>query len=153
MNPDEAMCSAFNCGQDLILASNVHLRNIEPDLDLLSGKSGAAVGIAHGPAAWSLDRDGRPVVVGTGVVGACRLCGGPSGSVRATISIKHVLERHFPGLKFEDHHLEDDHKDFPKADDPICGQFLINSDPVSRSADSIRARANAIWKDVQARHR
>jgi class 3 adenylate cyclase len=149
---DRAICAAFNCAQDLIVASGVHLHNIEPELDFLSGKSGSAVGLAHGPAAWSLDRDGRPVVVGTGVVSACRLCGGPSGSIRATISVKSVLERYFQGLRFDPHHLESDHKDLAIADDPICGQFFLNDTPISSSSNEIRARAAAIWNEVKARH-
>jgi len=152
LNPDQAICAAFNCAQDLVIASSTHLNNIESELDFRSGKSGPAVGLAHGPAAWSLDRDGRPVVVGVGVVNACRLCGGESGSIRTTISVKSVLERNFEGLEIEHHHMEDN-KDLPKVDDPICGQLFVNTDLVSISANEIRSRATAIWEEVKARHR
>jgi class 3 adenylate cyclase len=148
---NDAISRAFKCAQDLIIASNLHLSNIELEFDYLSGKSGPAIGLAFGPAAWSLDRDGRPVVVGSGVVNACRLCGGPSGSIRTTINIKNVIETQHNALKFLEHHL-DDHKDLLVSDDPICGQLGEGMQSIGTALNEIQARVSRIWSEVKVRH-
>lgn len=79
----DAIEAAFRCA--------VHLRSgIEEMLPMLrrnlrnnSGILGAGVSIAAGDAFWSVDHRDNPLVVGNGVVDACRICDGTrAGAIR-----------------------------------------------------------------------
>lgn len=83
---------AFVCGCELVRAVSVHLEALRPYLRIDIGAAGPTVGIAFDDASWALDRDGRPVVVGRGVVNACRLGSGPVNSVILANNLKHRLE-------------------------------------------------------------
>ncbi len=63
---------AVKCGWEMMYAVREHLGDLRPLLSLDNFRVGAAVGVAVDDAMWSVDRSGNPIVVGRGVVHACR---------------------------------------------------------------------------------
>lgn len=82
---------AFTCGCELIRAVDIHLDALRPYLRFNIAASRPAVGMAFDEAAWSLDRDGRPIVVGKGVVNACGLHSGDAGWIQMAYNMKRHL--------------------------------------------------------------
>lgn len=65
--------AALECAIDMQLASRWLLGKLRPNLRLDSKLYGAGIGIDISDTFWDVDRSSNPVVVGRGVVGACRL--------------------------------------------------------------------------------
>ncbi|MEM7424453.1 MAG: hypothetical protein AAF441_00025 [Pseudomonadota bacterium] len=65
---------AARCAKEMISATGHLLDHLLRDnLRFTSNMVGSRVGIACDPAIWTADQDGNPIVVGEGVVHACRL--------------------------------------------------------------------------------
>src|SRR5205085_1712116 len=79
-------------------ALRYHMRCLDRILRLHNANLGPAVGLAIDEACWSVDRFGNPIVVGTGVVHACRAGDGArANTVRLTPIILTLLEEMTPG--------------------------------------------------------
>jgi class 3 adenylate cyclase len=80
-----AVDSAIHCAVDLQRAVEIHMKALRQILHHDSPVFGAGIAIDVGDAFWSFDHRDNPVVVGRGVVGACRLADkAPRLSVRLT---------------------------------------------------------------------
>jgi len=71
-----AVSAAVMCAIEMQVAVEFHLKRLRKFLRFDSGKLGAGVAIDVSEAFWSIDGSDSPIVVGRGVVGACRLGGG-----------------------------------------------------------------------------
>ena len=71
----------------MIVATDMLFDSLRADLPLYNDKFGACVGISCGKATWSVDRSGNPIVVGRGVVHACRANGGGARTIRFTNNV------------------------------------------------------------------
>lgn len=69
-----AAMAALACAGDMQRAMRFHLARLRTFLRMDSGWLGAGIGIDIAEAYWSIDHRDNPIVVGRGVVGACRLC-------------------------------------------------------------------------------
>lgn len=76
--------AALACSWDLLRAFDIYSGFLLPNLAIVKRDFGAAVGLAFDQAYWSVDRSGAPIVVGRGVVHACRASAGERGTVQAT---------------------------------------------------------------------
>ncbi|MBX7208714.1 MAG: hypothetical protein K1X78_10405 [Verrucomicrobiaceae bacterium] len=75
--------AAVKCAIEMQEAISIHLRRLREFLHFDSAKLGAGVAIDLNEAYWTIDGGDSPIVVGRGVVGACRACGSaPAGAVR-----------------------------------------------------------------------
>lgn len=72
LSKGKAIEGAVVCAAQMVVAVNRHLSRLRKNLFNDSGLFGAGVGIAVADAQWAVDREGNPLVVGRGVVGACR---------------------------------------------------------------------------------
>lgn len=68
----KAMARAVVCAAQMVIGVQRRLEDLRKILLNDSGKFGAGVGIAIADAHWSVDLEGNPMVVGRGVVNACR---------------------------------------------------------------------------------
>lgn len=66
------LTKALRCAADLVGIVDKHLPDLRMNLHNNSGKFGAGVGMAMADAQWGMDANGQFMVVGKGVVGACR---------------------------------------------------------------------------------
>lgn len=148
---EAALRSAMGCASEILLAMREHSRHLECNLKFLSELFGPAIGMARDISAWSLDRDGRPIVVGTGVVNACRLSGGEAGWVVITNDLRAALERLSEDWRFEKHLLRPAHKDFPPEQQASCWAIKWPALPAARSASDTSAIVHRIWSEVLAR--
>lgn len=83
-----AATKATECAAAMHFAiEEVHLPRLRSNLRFDSDLLGAAIGIDQCEASWSLDHRMNPIVVGRGVVNACRLSGGPSGTTRLSNAV------------------------------------------------------------------
>jgi len=77
--------AAVHCAVDLQRAIEIHMKTLRHILHHDSPFFGAGIAIAVGQAFWSCDHRDNPLVVGKGVVGACRVGDrAPRQSVRLT---------------------------------------------------------------------
>ncbi|MEP3255953.1 MAG: hypothetical protein ABJN26_22680 [Stappiaceae bacterium] len=87
-----AAADAMACAFEMIMAVEMHavrLNQISRKFDM---KFGPVVAIAKDVVQWSVDRDGDPIVVGPGVVDACRFTDGArKGEVRVSPHIHEIL--------------------------------------------------------------
>ncbi len=67
------MAAALACAVDLLRAMDLHLAVLRSLVRHPSDVVGGAVGLDVATASWSMARAGMPIVVGRGVVDACRL--------------------------------------------------------------------------------
>lgn len=82
--------AAVHCAVDMQLAVEMHMRRLRTILRLDSDRFGAGIGIDCDTAYWSHDHRDNPIVVGRGVVYACRLCDkAPRRQIRLTNSAYH----------------------------------------------------------------
>jgi class 3 adenylate cyclase len=79
-----AVDAAVHCAVDLQRAIEIHMRALRRFLQYDSELFGAGIAIDVRKAFWSFDHRDNPLVVGKGVVGACRVGG---GSARQTIRL------------------------------------------------------------------
>jgi len=80
-----AVVAALECAIGMQRATARHLGELRKFLRLDSERLGGAIGLDVALAHWSSDHSNNPIVVGRGVVGACRLGDGtPPGRVRLT---------------------------------------------------------------------
>jgi hypothetical protein len=80
------------CAWDMVRAATLYIKHLLPNLALRKQAFGPSVGIAFDNAQWSVDRVGNPIVVGKGVVHACRLGGGPAGTVQISNAVFSRIE-------------------------------------------------------------
>lgn len=87
-----AVADAMACAFEMIKAVELHavrLNQISRKFDM---KFGPVVAIAKDVVQWSVDRDGDPIVVGPGVVDACRFTDGArKGEVRVSPHVHEIL--------------------------------------------------------------
>ncbi len=89
---ESRLLMAYCCAWEMMHALNHHTRELDSILTRGHGGLGSTVGIGIGSATWSLDRDGNPIVVGPGVVGACRAVdSGDPGCVVVSPTIRRRL--------------------------------------------------------------
>lgn len=89
---------AVKCGWEMIYALGCHMRCLERILKLHNKHLGPAIGIAIDEACWSVDRYGNPIVLGPGVVHACRAGdGAPANTMRLTPITLTLLDEMVPG--------------------------------------------------------
>jgi class 3 adenylate cyclase len=69
-----AIVVAANCAQALCLRLTQLMPRLRKILRNTTALMGAGIAVAQGKAYWSLDHHNNPIVVGPGVVDACRLC-------------------------------------------------------------------------------
>ena len=69
-----AAAAAVACACDMQAAMRLHVARLRRFLRIDSKLIGAGIGIDIADAFWSVDQHDNPIVVGRGVVGACRLC-------------------------------------------------------------------------------
>jgi len=146
-----ALRSAMACGAELLLAMREHIGHLEGNMKFLSELFGPAIGMARDVAAWSLDRDGRPVVVGTGVVNACRLSGGEAGQIVITNDLRRPLEALVEGLCFAKQLLGATHKDLPPDQQASCWAVRWPPLPSPRTISETSRIVRRIWSEVLAR--
>lgn len=77
-----AMELAVICATKMITIVDQRLATLREFLQNDFANFGASVGLDVGAAKWSADHTGNPIVVGRGVVGACRNSGAPAGKIR-----------------------------------------------------------------------
>ena len=147
---DEAVMAATACASDLIFAMQQHIAHIRPELKFESDAFGPAIGMARDPAAWSLDRDGKPVVVGLGIVNACRLNGGRAGQIIMTNDLKVQVSDLIPGIKFEQHKLGSSHKEFAPQQEATCWRVYGRAVPAGSPTADIKSRVDRVWEDVKS---
>ncbi|MDP2330001.1 MAG: hypothetical protein Q8M19_04805 [Reyranella sp.] len=80
----EAVKAAVKCGWEMIYAVMHLMERLRRILSLDNAKMGPSVGLAIDDAIWSVDRRGGPIVVGRGVVQACRANAGEAGTMQMT---------------------------------------------------------------------
>ncbi|MBF0164100.1 MAG: adenylate/guanylate cyclase domain-containing protein [Magnetococcales bacterium] len=68
-----AITAAVDCARDMVFAAHVLVGHLRCNLRYFSKKFGADVGIATDHANWHVDDAGSIIVVGPGVVDACRI--------------------------------------------------------------------------------
>jgi hypothetical protein len=90
---DTNVLNCISCGWDMIRAAEICSDVLVPNISLSNENCGSAVGAAFDNAQWSVGRAGNPVVVGRGVVHACRLSGGEPGTMQLTNAIVARLKR------------------------------------------------------------
>ncbi len=152
--------AALTCGCELVRAVQELLKLLQPLLRFDIGTAGPSVGIAFDDASWSLDRDGRPIVVGKGVVNACRITAAPAGSIEVANNVVRFIKRmdSFTGFAASirtnnvDHHKDLRSEVLPRdaiariratlADDPLPG----------RRRHELEAKGKAIFDDVGEMH-
>ncbi len=139
----------LRCAQEMILAVNHHLENTKENLRVYSSDFGGAVGLAEDEAAWSMDNDGRPVIVGRGVVNACRLSDGKAGSIQLTNDLRMLLGAWRPDLGFEEIQLKT--KDYPEGMNAIAWRIESDLPLIIRRPDEIRDLVKRVWLRVQRR--
>jgi hypothetical protein len=127
----------------------LHIENVLPMLKFRSRAFGPAIGMAVDMAAWSLDRDGKPVVVGPGIVNACRLNGGGSGDVTLTNDLKNRAAALMANLKFDEHELGSTHKDFRVSEEAMCWQIAHQTSHIGRPMAKIQAEVSRVWNEIQ----
>jgi class 3 adenylate cyclase len=71
-----AIESAFDCASELCSRVEGMLPALRRNLRNNSARLGAGIAIAASEGFWSIDHRGNPIVVGHGVVDACRICDG-----------------------------------------------------------------------------
>lgn len=92
--PPEAQMAelALTCACDMIMAFEEYSRYLVPYLTVTRDDFGAGVGLALDKASWSVDSMGAPIVVGRGVVHACRASdSSPAGSIQCTNAFRHAI--------------------------------------------------------------
>ena len=93
-----AVDAAVHCAADMQRAVDIHMRVLRGFLHHDSVKFGAGIAIDTGPAFWSTDHRDNPIVVGKGVVGACRVGDkAPRGRIRFTNQAYHDVSEHLRG--------------------------------------------------------
>ncbi len=80
----ELVLPALACAWEIVTAVRIYADDLLPYISVVNDRFGPSVGLAVDRAHWSADRAGNPIVVGRGVVHACRAGFGPSGSVYVT---------------------------------------------------------------------
>jgi hypothetical protein len=140
---------ALKAAREMITAVNRHLEHSMPNMRFLSSQFGAAVGLAEDDAVWSMDRDGRPIVVGTGVVGACRLSGGASGQIRLPNDLKMALDGSIPRSEFHRLFL-DSHKDYPDALGLYAWAIESGAEQTGTRVHEIYGIVDAYWAQIVA---
>lgn len=85
-----AVRSAVCCADEMIEAIRILLQAVQPFIRFDSALFGAGVGIARDWAHWESDRNSQLIVVGTGVVDACRMSSGAkAGKIWLTVNTFH----------------------------------------------------------------
>ncbi|KAA0579641.1 adenylate/guanylate cyclase domain-containing protein [Azospirillum sp. B21] len=100
--PRSGVLAAVSCADEMIEATSILLHAVQPFIRFDSGLFGAGVGIARDWAHWENDRDNQLIVVGTGVVDACRMSSGAkAGRILMTVNTFHNFmdDGGCPGLK------------------------------------------------------
>jgi class 3 adenylate cyclase len=95
---DRVIRNSIVCAWDMIRAVEIYIEQLRPNLALRKLSFGPAVGVAFDEAQWSVDRVGNPIVVGRGVVHACRLSDGPSATIQMSNAVISRLRRILPDL-------------------------------------------------------
>lgn len=93
---DKVVLNCAVCAWDMVRAGMMHIEYLLPNLSLRNTAFGPSVGIALDDALWSVDRVGNPIVVGRGVVQACRLGGGPANTVQVSNAVASRLKKLIP---------------------------------------------------------
>ena len=149
----QALIAGITCATELIRALEVHISSVEPHLKFRSRTFGPAIGMAVDLAAWSLDRDGKPVVVGEGIVNACRLNKGERGSIILTNDLKHRLVKFAAGLRFVEHDVGDNHKEISAKIEASCWRLLSNIYPeLGRSDEDLKNLVENVHGDIKSRY-
>lgn len=84
------------CAWDMVRAAVLSIDYLLANMALRKSSFGPSVGIAFDEAQWSVDRVGNPIVVGRGVVHACRLGGGPASTVQVSNAVFTRLRKLLP---------------------------------------------------------
>ena len=143
-----AIRRAVKCGWEMIHAIEYHSERLRKLFRLDIPSFGPAVGIAIGKALWSVDREANPIVVGNGVVLACRITDKTSrGRLRITRDAQSLLAStfsYFPplaGLPFvSKEQVEDDVLEICEQTDAPAG--------LCRSKKSIETSVEEIRKKI-----
>lgn len=145
---------AFTCACELVRAVDIHLDALRPHLRFNIAASRPAVGIAFDVAAWSLDRDGRPIVVGKGVVNACRLNSGEAGWIQMAYNMKRHLKEGVPKDVFEmiEGAVVDKHKDLKPDLQPECFRVKNVDFNLGRSRAELETIVDCISLQVKEGH-
>jgi len=139
---------AARCAREMIVAVEYHLRHLLRDnLRFSTGLLGAGVGIALDNAIWSMDRDGNPVVVGPGVVNACRLTDAAAGLIQMPGDIAQKLMGWRKDFAFEKYVLNNN-KDYSSAS--VVEAWRIGQLPggLTRTREQIANLAQKTWLAV-----
>ena len=148
---EEIIRHAFTCACELVRAVGIHHEDIKPYLRFNIGASGVAVGMAIDNAAWSLDRDGRPIVVGKGVVNACRLNNGLPGTIRLAYNMRRHLKGTVQDDAFEVKQVED-HKELNVSLLPECYLSCGPQVRLGRDDNALKRLVDKLAKEVRSRH-
>ena len=134
-----AVVAALECAIGMQRATARHLEKLREFLRQDSERLGGAIGIDEALAHWSLDHRNNPIVVGRGVVGACRLGDGtPAGRIRLTnITYRRLLSA---GGKYPFHGVSFTSKEFSKEMKLIAWELeaaLVGSGPFWSWSDQV----------------
>jgi class 3 adenylate cyclase len=122
-----------------------HLERLRKFLFLNSKKLGAGIGIGFADTRWSLDHRNNPIVVGRGVVHACRLMSdAPPGAIRVTNLAYQELSPAFQKLFREIPFVSKDH---PASNEVTAWQLLLTDQPdvASRNVLIVDEVCNAVY--------
>lgn len=92
--PEESLAAVYygtRCAWEMIFAMKSHMKRAMPNLRVDSKNFGVGVGLGLEKARWSVDRNGSPIVVGPGVVDACRLTNDAINEVWTTPAVEDQL--------------------------------------------------------------
>jgi class 3 adenylate cyclase len=129
-----------------------HLEKLRKFLFLNSRKLGAGIGIGVADTRWSLDHRNNPIVVGRGVVHACRLMSdAPPGAIRVTNLAYQELSPAFQKLFREIAFVSKDH---PASNEVTAWELLLTDQPdvASRNVSIVDEVCNSVYGKVPVSH-
>lgn len=124
-----AVDTAVHCAVDLQRAVEIHLRTLRTFLHHDAEVFGAGIAIDVGKAFWSFDHRNNPIVVGKGVVGACRVVDStPRQCVRLTnlayMALSESVRKRIPDIRRQVFST----KESSGAFDLECWEFSVRSE-------------------------
>jgi class 3 adenylate cyclase len=144
---DKVIKSSVICAWDMIRAIEFYIEQLLPNVALRKSSFGPSVGIAFDEAQWSVDRVGNPIVVGRGVVHACRLSDGPAATIQVSNAVIARLKRSLPNLDgFED--FEFISKEYSPGSDVQKTRMKVAPPGLGSDAPTLKNIVQGVFKRV-----
>jgi class 3 adenylate cyclase len=141
---------AVKCGFEMISAVQHHMIRLRQIISIDNSRIGPAVGIAIDQAQWSVDRDGGIIVVGRGLVQACRVTSeAQKGRIRLTAHAAQMLREIHGPVKFETKSFPS--KEFPEGSGVTAEEMEMPPPGLCRPLGDICGLVEEIWADLDQR--